>query len=84
MTCHGLFKKVFGVRGQMSFAFIWSMRAFVVFLNLMPLYLINFELNDWMDNQLERSLNKVLFNVLAAMTLVSYGVASFTRPLVIP
>ena len=50
MTCHGLFKKVFGVRGQMSFAFIWSMRVFVVLLNVMPLYLMNYEINEWTDN----------------------------------
>ena len=68
----------------MSFAFIWSMRAFVVLLNVMPFYLMNYKINDWTDNAKEQALNKLLFNLLVSMTLLSYGVASFTKPLVIP
>ena len=41
MTCHKLFKRAFG-KNQRLDLFIWSMRAVVVLLNLMPLYLINF------------------------------------------
>ena len=84
MTCHGVFKKIFGVRGQMSFAFIWGMRVFVTWLNVMPLYLMNYEMNEWMTNQTELALTKMLFNILVSMTLLSYGIATFSKPIVIP
>ena len=83
MFCHGVFKKVFG-GSQIRGAFIWAMRFVVVFLNMMPLYLMNYELNEWIENKADVKTLKVLFNFLIGMTLLSYGVATFKRPKVIP
>ena len=41
MTCHKLFKRVFGKNQKLNL-FIWVMRLIVIFLNLMPLYLMNY------------------------------------------
>ena len=64
--------------------FIFAMRFVVVVLNVMPLYLMNYELNEWMTNKVDCKLVKVLFNGLVFMTLLSYAVATFKRPKVIP
>ena len=84
MACHGIFKKVFGANGQNSLVFIWGMRLFVIFLNMMPLYLMNTELNEWLTNKTDSNLHKILFNILVFMCLFSYAYATFTRPKVIP
>ena len=60
------------------------MRFVVVFLNLMPLYLMNYEMNEWIENKADVKTVKVLFNFLVAMCLLSYAVATFKRPKVIP
>jgi hypothetical protein len=41
MMCHGLFKKVVG-KNQKLDIFVWGMRLIVIFLNFMPLYLMNY------------------------------------------
>jgi len=69
---------------MISGIFIFVMRFVVVMLNVMPLYLMNYELNEWMTNKVDCKLVKVLFNFLVFMTLLSYGVATFKRPKVIP
>ena len=83
MFCHGVFKSVFG-GSQISGMFIWAMRFVVVFLNVMPTYLMNYEMNEWIENKADVKTVKVLFNFLVAMCLLSYGVATFKRPKVIP
>ena len=83
MFCHGVFKKVFG-GSQITSLFIWMMRIVVVFLNAMPLYLMNYEMNEWIENKADVKTVKVLFNFLVMMCLLSYGVATFKRPKVIP
>ena len=83
MFCHGVFKKVFG-GNQITNIFIWSMRLVVVLLNAMPVYLMNCEINEWLDNKTDVKMFKVLFNFLVAMTLLSYSVATLKRPKVIP
>jgi hypothetical protein len=84
MLCHGVFKRVFGTRGQMSPVFVWSMRLFVTMLNMMPLYLMNVELNEWTENKAHLRVTKLMFNLLVSLTLIAYFVASFARPAVIP
>lgn len=83
MLCHKVFRAVFG-ENQVSYAFIWSMRLLVTLLNAMPLYVMNFEMNEWVVDHMDRRLTKIVFNVLVFMTLLSYFKASFTRPRVIP
>ena len=83
MFCHGIFKKVFG-GSQISNLFIWAMRFVVVILNVMPLYLMNYEMNEWIENKADVKTVKILFNFLVGMTLLSYAVATFKRPKVIP
>lgn len=83
MFCHGVFKYIFG-KNQISSLFIWSMRIVVVLLNVMPLYIMNYEMNEWIPNKMEKSLVNFLFNTLVFMTLLSYFIASFVKPQVIP
>lgn len=83
MFCHGMFRRVFG-GNMISGVFILAMRLVVVGLNAMPFYLMNFEMNEWMTNKVDLKLVKVLFNFLIFMTLLSYSVATFKKPKVIP
>ena len=83
MLCHKVFRAVFG-DSQISCAFVWSMRLLVTILNGMPLYVMNFEMNEWVADHMDRRLIKLVFNSLVFMTLLSYFKASFTRPRVIP
>ena len=83
MLCHGLFRRLFG-NNMISGIFIFVMRFVVVVLNAMPVYLMNYEINEWMTNRVDCKLVKVLFNYFVFMTLLSYGVATFKRPKVIP
>lgn len=83
MLCHGLFQRVFGTN-MISGLFIFMMRFVVVILNAMPFYLMTYEMNEWMTNKVDLKLTKVLFNFFVAMTLLSYGIATFKRPKVIP
>ena len=83
MLAHGLFRRTFG-NNMISGLFIFMMRFVVVFLNVMPIYLMNYELNEWMTNKVDVRLVKVLFNTLEFMCLLSYAIATFKRPKVIP
>ena len=83
MSCHRVFKYLFG-ENQISCVFVQSMRFVVLILNLMPLYVMNYEMNEWMPNLRNRSIVKAIFNTLVIMTLLSYFVASFTKPRQIP
>lgn len=83
MFCHGMFRRVFG-GNMISGVFIIAMRLVVVGLNAMPVYLMNYEMNEWMTNKVDLKLVKVLFNFLVFMTLLSYAVATLKRPKVIP
>lgn len=60
------------------------MRIFVVYLNLLPLYVMNYEMNEWITNHMDRRMIKFVFNSLVFMTLLSYLKASFTLPREIP
>ena len=83
MFCHGLFRRVFG-NNMKGNAFIFAMRLVVVVLNAMPMYLMNYEINEWMPNKTDCRLAKVLFNSLVGMTLLSYAMATLKKPKVIP
>ena len=69
---------------MMSGVFIFAMRFVVIILNAMPVYLMNYEINEWMTNKVDCKLVKVLFNGFVFMTLLSYAMATFKRPKVIP
>ena len=83
MLCHKVFRSVFG-ENQISSLFIWSMRIVVVLLNAMPVYVMNYEMNEWIENKMDLHLIKLLFNSFVFMTLWAYFAASFLRPRVIP
>jgi len=53
------------------------MRLIVLFLNAMPVYLMTYEMNEWITNDTDRVLAKYVFNTFVVMTLWSYFVASF-------
>ena len=50
----------------------------------MPIYLMNFELNEWLEDNRESMLTKMAYNIVASMTLLSYYISSFSKPVVIP
>jgi hypothetical protein len=50
MSCHKVFKKVFG-KNQKLDLFIWGMRAIVVVLNIMPFYTMNYVSSTINDNK---------------------------------
>lgn len=82
MFCHGVFKSLFG-DNQISWLFVLAMRLVVVALNVMPLYLMNYELLEWQDAKVDTAIIKCLFNVFVFLTLLSYFKASFQKPIVI-
>ena len=83
MLCHKVFRAIFGEK-QIRPVFIWAMRLLVTLLNVMPFYVMNSEMNEWVDDHMDRKLIKIIFNSLVFMTLISYYKASFTRPRIIP
>ena len=64
--------------------FINGMRLFVCFLNACPLYLANYELNTWIENEMDQRILKLTFNFAIFMALSSYWIASLKRPKQIP
>eukprot|EP00347_Sterkiella_histriomuscorum_P021121 403335173 len=60
------------------------MRFVVVFLNVMPLYNMNYELNEWMENKTDKKIITYLFNLVVVLNVTSYLKASFQRPKPIP
>jgi hypothetical protein len=59
MTCHKLFKRVIG-KNQKLDVFVWGMRALVIILNLMPLYLMNYVSQEIPHSIYQSILNKPL------------------------
>ncbi len=55
-----------------------------MFLNAMPLYVMNYEMNEWQLNPMDVAVIKAMFNAAVFMTLWSYFVASFVKPALIP
>jgi hypothetical protein len=60
------------------------MRLIVVFLNVMPVYVMTYEMNEWISNDIDRTVAKYVFNTFVGMTLWSYAIASFVKPAAIP
>ena len=81
--CHGLFRKFIG-KGMQKSAFIWGMRVFVCFLNACPIYVMNYEMIEYMDNYMDKFLYKLLLNFTIVMALLSYWTACLKSPKPIP
>ena len=78
-TCHGLFRQYCG-QNMKDDMFVYGMRAAVCGLNLIPFYVMNYELLGYMS-EIDAYLYKVLFNGLMFLTLVSYWMASLIKPI---
>jgi hypothetical protein len=81
--CHLLFASNFGVKMKKS-GFINCMRMFVTFLNICPLYLVNYEMLEYKSNKMDALIYKFLFTSVMALTLVSYFTASIRSSKYIP
>lgn len=81
--CHGLFRQIFGNRMKDNL-FVLSMRIFVCFLNICPLYVVNQEMIEWMTNDTDRIIYKMMLNFSIAGALLSYWTASLRKPKPIP
>lgn len=64
--------------------FVWGMRIYVIYLNIMPTYLINYELLNFYENEMDRLITQYLFNVIQFLNITSYVRASWRRPKPIP
>jgi hypothetical protein len=53
-------------------------------MNVFAFWLMNFEMNEWIENKTDLLILKNFFNILVTMTLVSYMSASFRKPKAIP
>lgn len=60
------------------------MRLFVNGLNACPLYVVNYEMIEWMDNEMDRYIWKALLNFFILGALTSYWTASLRKPKIIP
>ena len=81
--CHGLFRQIFGKRMKDNL-FVLSMRIFVCFLNICPLYVVNQEMIEWITNDTDRIIYKMMLNFTIAGALSSYWTASLRKPKPIP
>lgn len=81
--CHGLFRRFCG-QSMKNGLFINGMRLVVSFLNICPLYLVNYELNTWMPNETDQYVFAFMLNAALFMALLSYWTASLKRPRKIP
>ena len=81
--CHGLFRQIFGNRMKDNL-FVLSMRIFVCFLNICPLYVVNQEMIEWITNDTDRIIYKMMLNFTIAGALSSYWTASLRKPKPIP
>ena len=82
-SCHGLFRKIVGVHMRKT-AFIYSMRLYVCFLNACPIYVVNYEMIEYMPNKMDSYIYKILLNFFCIMALISYWTASLKKSKVIP
>jgi len=64
--------------------FILGIRVIVVALNLAPLYCVNYEILEWMPNEMDRFIYKVILNTFIFLALLSYFVASVRKLKEIP
>ena len=73
--CHKLFKQVCGANLKTGL-FINFMRSFVMFLNLTPMFLVNYEMIEYMENDMDKFIYKCILNWFITMSLLSYWIAS--------
>jgi len=78
-----MFKKVFGQNQRLNL-FVWGMRIFVIYLNVMPLYLVNYEILEFFENEMDKTITKYLFNIVMVLNIISYLRASWRKPKQIP
>ncbi len=71
-------------KNQRLDCFVWSMRLIVIILNIMPIYLINYELLEWQENKMDATITKYLFNAVEVFNILSYVKASWKKPKPIP
>ena len=81
--CHGQFRRFCGANLKTG-AFINGMRAFVCFLNICPMYTVNFEMIEYMKNDMDKFIYKCMLNFFCGMALLSYWTASLRLPKTIP
>lgn len=81
--CHGLFRKFLG-ESMKKGIFVFSMRLIVCFLNICPVYVTNYEMNEWMPNEMDRRIYKFLLNWCCGFAVVSYWTASLKKPRQMP
>mmetsp|Transcript_5375 Transcript_5375/g.8310 ORF Transcript_5375/g.8310 Transcript_5375/m.8310 type:complete len:83 (+) Transcript_5375:6-254(+) len=73
--CHRLFQRGIG-QGMGQNSFVYIMRLIVVALNLIPMYSVNYEILEWMENDMDKLVYKFLLNFFIIMSLLSYLTAS--------
>jgi len=81
--CHGLFRKFLG-ESMKKGIFVFSMRLIVCFLNICPVYVTNYEMNEWMPNEMDRTIYKFLLNWCCGFAVLSYWTASLKKPRQMP
>lgn len=81
--CHGLFRKYIGSSMKKGL-FVNGMRIFVCMLNICPFYVANYEMNEYMKNEMDKKLYKFLLNFFLGMALLSYWITSLKKPRAIP
>ena len=64
--------------------FINCMRIFVLFLNICPFYLVNYEMLEYKSNKMDAFIYKFLFDSAMTLTLISYFTASIRSAKIIP
>ena len=57
-------------------AFVYGMRFFVCFLNLCPMYVVSYEMLEYMPNKMDIFIYKIFLNFFCIMSLISYWTAS--------
>lgn len=82
-TCHVICRKFIGKNQKTSY-FITVMRIVVVGMNISPLYTMNCEMNEWMPNEQDKRIAKMLFNIFVFINLWAYLSCSYTQPREVP
>ena len=65
-------------------AFVYAMRIFVCFLNSCPMYVVTYEMLEYMTNKIDIFIYKLLLNFFCIMALISYWTASLKQSKIIP
>lgn len=55
-----------------------------MFLNILPMYTVNYEMIEYMDNDMDKFILKSLLNFCCTMSMLSYWTASLKQPKDLP